>query len=474
MNARLAAVVVLVCALSASAGTITSISPSSIKVNSGEQFMTIYGSSLGNPVVFDGPAGVFTLNVNAVRPGAVDVWIPLEVVARSGLYSVSAGNSNKVTFTVNGFKTFPLTIIAPEFVWAQPRSREGVDVNYEIQVTGGEDPFPVWDCSPKSGSFFRWGTTQVYCAASNRYDEKATAKFDVNVSDRVAPIVKVPDSIFVKPESNEGAYVKFEASAYDEIWGELPVSCYPASESLFPIGTTIVNCTAIDPDKNEGVGLFTVEVEGDVKPLILKVPDTIYVTANDPKGEYVRYEVYVENSDDPEPRITCTPESGSLFPVGTNAVTCSALDRFGARGEGEFMVEVIDPEAPVIKELYSKPDVLTPADGRLYDVEVVVEAYDTIDPAPQCAVFAITSNQDIDLGDDESTKEFDWTVTGPLSVQLRAEFYKVTRYYDIWVGCTDYYGNATNSRTRVAVPADGQGFSTTIPTAPTKKRSSRP
>ena len=124
--------VFLLFALGASAGTITSISPSSVKVNSGEHFLTIYGSGLGNVVVFDGPAGHFEVNTTASFVGSVAAWVPLEIVGRSGYYNVfvrgGTGDSNVVTFQVQGFKFWPFVIIVPEVLWVQPLNREGAYV----------------------------------------------------------------------------------------------------------------------------------------------------------------------------------------------------------------------------------------------------------------------------------------------------------------------------------------------------------
>jgi hypothetical protein len=67
---KLAAVLVFSFALGVEAQTITSISPSSVQVNSGELFITVNGTNLGNRLVFDGPAGHHERNVSATSPAA--------------------------------------------------------------------------------------------------------------------------------------------------------------------------------------------------------------------------------------------------------------------------------------------------------------------------------------------------------------------------------------------------------------------
>src|SRR5687768_7265212 len=119
-----AAFFVFAAAVSASAGTITSLSPSAIDVNSGEHFLTVFGTNLGNRLVFDGPAGHHEVNVSATFSNRVVGWVPEAVVARSGVYSVTvtgdpSGTSGPATFTVRGF-VFPLVLLMPEIVRAQP------------------------------------------------------------------------------------------------------------------------------------------------------------------------------------------------------------------------------------------------------------------------------------------------------------------------------------------------------------------
>jgi HYR domain len=470
MKRTFAALVFVLCAVTASAGTITSLSPSSIKVNSGEQFLTINGSSLSGPVTFSGPAGTFTLDANRYTTSYAAVWIPLQVTFKSGIYNVTVGNSNVATFTVQSVKSLPFALLVPEFVWKQPLNREGGYVKYDVSFVG-DDPQPSIRCSPESGAFFKWGTTSVYCAGSNSYGEKAEAIFPVTVADRVAPKLTVPEYLYAKPGSNEGAIVDYDAKAYDDIYGDVVPVCYPKSGAMFPIGMNTVRCSALDADGNEGGATFVVQVsDEEPRPLIVVVPETIFIDAAGPKGEYVKYEVSVEKSEDPEPRVTCSQESGSLFPVGTTTVTCSALDRFGARGSASFDVEVVDPEAPVIEKLYATPDLLAQVDGRMWDVQIVASAFDRIDEAPVCSIYAVTSNEDIDVEEGEKNQEYQYMVTGPLTLQLRATRIR-ERYYDVWVGCTDYYGNMVGNRTRVWVEKTGAMGVTLAPTVTLKKRS---
>jgi hypothetical protein len=443
------------------AGTITSLDPSSIQVNSGEYFMTAYGTSLGNTLVFDGPAGHFEREVSATFSNRVVGWIPEAIVAKSGTHSlkVRAANgveTNSVNFTVVGFKFFPLALLVPDVMIVQPKTREGVTVKFDIFPVGGEDPNPQAKCDYESGAFFKMGQTVVSCTAWNSFGERADAKFTINVADRVGPVVTVPGEIRVSARSNEGAVVEFSAKANDEIWGDMPTDCAPKSGSMFRIGRTAVVCTSVDLDLNVGVGSFVVEVvgpNGTPKPLTLTLPQGLQVEARDPDGAKVEYVVKVEGTKDPNPIINCTPKSGSQFPVGDTTVTCDALDSEGAWGEGSFGVRVVDLKAPDIR--YAKPSAdKIPPDGRMWPVSIEVEATDDIDLRPTCSIIGVTANEDIDAGDGEEKPEYDYAITDTLKVELRGETTRAMRVYNVWVGCSDFFGNMAQTYAQVAVSKD--------------------
>jgi len=463
-------VLLLLIASSAFAGSITSLDPSSINVNSGEYFITAYGTNPGNTLVFDGPAGHFEREVNAIFSDRVVGWVPEAIVAKSGTYAlkVRAANgaeTNSLNFTVVGFK-FPLVLFVPEVLIVQPKTREGAFVKFDVYPFGGEDPNPVVECNYKSGDFFKMGVTKVTCVATNSLKERAEAQFDINVADRIGPIVTVPERIRVPARSNEGAVVEFEAKAFDEIWGDMPVDCSPKSGSMFRIGETTVACSSVDLDNNLGGSAFVVEVVGEngtPKPLELILPkEPVFAEAKDPRGAEVSYEVKVEGSEDPNPVINCTPKSGSLFPLGLTTVQCDVLDKYGAWAQGSFEVQVLDVKAPEIRYVKVSPEKIA-EDGRMWPVTVEAEAVDDLDLQPVCAITAVTANEVIDVGDEEKP-EYQYAITGPLKAELRGKSTKTTRVYNVWVGCSDFFGNSTPAVVQVLVTKDLGSLSVPGPT----------
>jgi len=80
--------------------------------------------------------------------------------------------------------------------------------------------------------------------------------------DATAPVLSVPDDIVVDATSADGATVEYAVSANDALTPQPRVSCLPPSDSVFPVGTTAVSCTATDDAGNDVSKTFDVHVRG--------------------------------------------------------------------------------------------------------------------------------------------------------------------------------------------------------------------
>ncbi len=170
------------------------------------------------------------------------------------------------------------------------------------------------------------------------------------------PVIQVPANIVIECAGPDGAVVFFTVTAAPAEGFELdPVTleCTPPSGSTFPTGeTTTVTCRAFytdfppDPDFPELGGpvteaSFTVTVNADTTPPVLTVPDDITVDATSSSGAVVTYTSTATDNCDPDPTVSCTPDSGDTFPIGTTTVTCTATDESGNSTTETFLITVL-------------------------------------------------------------------------------------------------------------------------------------
>ena len=334
------------------AGSITSISPTSFQAFSGNQVITVFGDGLGDVLLYDGPTGPLETGIIARDERSVTGQVPGHVINTPGSYTIAVGGEDGDTAPVafEVIERHALVLLVPDPIVVQATSREGAIVEYEVIPWGGSDPNPTVTCDKPSGSLFPIGPSTVRCVARNSFGETASGEVSIYVQDGSAPVLTLPDDIVVEAETEEGTVVTFEATAHDEVDGDLPVTCSPASGSRFPIGITTVQCSATDSHLNPAEGTFTVEVTGEQQGmLVIQVPESLTLEAEGSAGTQFFFEVTAHGSDDPEPSISCDPASGTTFPIGITTVICIATDRFGGYAEGQFSVTVVDSFGPELQ-----------------------------------------------------------------------------------------------------------------------------
>jgi hypothetical protein len=81
----------------------------------------------------------------------------------------------------------------------------------------------------------------------------------VMVADNIPPVVHCPHARTIYACTNS-VRIFYAGWAFDACAGYLPVSFSPPSGSFFPVGTTIVTCTATDPCGNVGTCTFPVTI----------------------------------------------------------------------------------------------------------------------------------------------------------------------------------------------------------------------
>ncbi len=166
-------------------------------------------------------------------------------------------------------------------------------------------------------------------------------------ADTTPPALDLPGEVVAEATGADGAAVAYEASAADAVDGATPVTCAPASGDTFPLGTTVVDCSASDAAGNAAGGSFAVRVRDTTAPA-LDLPGALTREAAGPYGATVEYPASAADLVDGPVAVRCAPERGTVLPLGRTTVDCSARDRAGNASAGSFDVEVVDTTAPAI------------------------------------------------------------------------------------------------------------------------------
>lgn len=199
---------------------------------------------------------------------------------------------------------------------------------------------------------------------------------------------------------------------------------------------------------------------GDTTPPVVTVPSNMTVNATSPSGATVTFTASATDDVDGPLPATCTPASGSTFPIGTTTVTCTATDSSSNTGSASFTVTVVNAvssagPASIWLGLKNSDDVGTRFDllAELLRNGVVVATFETdnvpggssgFNNAVLRAVGAATSaNLTFSSGD---------TLAVRLSVRIAATGHR-SGTARLW-----YNDAAANSRFHVVLNGQGQDF----------------
>jgi large repetitive protein len=286
----------------------------------------------------DGPVAV-----NCSPPS--DSAFPIGTTTVNCSATDKASNKASGSFTVTVRDTTAPQLTLPEDKTIEAVNDRGVIANYVASATDAVDGTVAVDCSPPSDSAFPIGTTTVNCSAADKAGNKASGSFKVTVQDTVAPRLTLPEDKVLEATNDQGAIANYAASAIDTVDGSVRVDCLPASDSVFPVGTTTVNCSATDRAGNKASGSFTVKVLDSAPPRLTLPEDKVMEAVND-RGAIANYVVVATDAVDGTVAVDCSPPSDSAFPIGTTTVNCSAVDKAGNKASGSFTVTVRDTTAP--------------------------------------------------------------------------------------------------------------------------------
>jgi HYR domain len=166
----------------------------------------------------------------------------------------------------------------------------------------------------------------------------------VVTDDTTPPVIAGHADVIAEAAGPAGAVVSYTApTSVDAVDGSVSTRCTPASGTQFALGSTVITCTASDLSGNVATSSFAVIVR-DTTPPAIAATANIIVQATSGAGAIATYSTPVATDlVDGAVVVSCTPASGSTFPIGTTTVTCTALDTRGNRATSSFVVTVTVP-----------------------------------------------------------------------------------------------------------------------------------
>ena len=264
----------------------------------------------------------------------------------------AAGNKATGSFGVSVTDTTPPAVTVPANKTVEATGPSGATVTYSASAKDIVDgDIANVTCLPASGSTFGFGKTSVTCSAFDSRNNTGSSSFDVTVQDTTAPEIVAHANVTEEATGADGAIATYTSPATtDAVDGTGAASCLPASGTKFALGSTTVTCSAKDNAGNIATQTtFSVIIRDTTAPVISGMPADISKEATGSNGAAASWTAPTAlDIVDGSVVVSCSPNSGSTFAVGTTTVNCSATDAAGNKASDKFTVTVIDTTAPTL------------------------------------------------------------------------------------------------------------------------------
>lgn len=300
--------------------------------------VTITNATLNCPT---GAAGTF-----ATGPGINEVGIREGVLLTSGNVSIAASPNNSPNATVNnGAPGNPvLTALIPTFT-----TFDACMLEFDLEAIGNQVSFEYVFASEEYEEYYCTQFNDVFGFFVTGPKPGAGNYTDHNIA-IVPGTASTPVSINnVGPSScagidNHALYQNMSGAATLQYDGKTKVllakiDLKPCKKYRFKLGVADAGDRVLDS------GVFLKEGSFVSTPPVIVCPTPVNLDNEPGKCSAVANYMPTVSADCPV-TATCTPPSGTTFPVGTTTVTCKATDQLGNTATCTFTVTVKDVEKP--------------------------------------------------------------------------------------------------------------------------------
>ena len=222
----------------------------------GFQYVTDSTTGGETPGTYNPSACAWTLPGGLPANTAVSLSITAQAVAAgtftdTASVAVPAGitdqnpnnNSSSATVTVNA-SSGTINLVCSSNITVAAAGPNGAPAVFYSSTASGGCSTPTITFNPASGSIFPIGTNLVTCTASDTCGDQASCAFTVTVTPPPLTLICSPN-LTIAATNTSGAVVVYYTTVSDGCNGAHVVST-PPSGSLFPVGPTLVNCSATE------------------------------------------------------------------------------------------------------------------------------------------------------------------------------------------------------------------------------------
>jgi hypothetical protein len=191
------------------------------------------------------------------------------------------------------------------------------------------------------------GVTTITWTATDTDGMTDSQPQTVTVLDKENPFITVPAGLTADndPHLPSAIVATGSASAQDNCQ-DVTISATRSDgadlSAPFMVGLTKVTWKATDASGNSATGDQSITVR-DVEAPSISVPENFTVNAASMSGAIVNYHISAMDNV-AVVDVSCSRPSGSNFPVGDDAVTCTASDAAGNSVSGKFVVSVLNAQ----------------------------------------------------------------------------------------------------------------------------------
>jgi hypothetical protein len=285
----------------------------------------------------------------------------------------ASGNTATCSFTVTLNDNEPPKIACPANITTTTAPGEcSAVVSYPAATASDNCSGVNVSYSTPSGALFPRGTAIVSATATDASGNTATCSFSVTVVDTETPKIVCPADITTTAAPGQcAALVNYPAAVVSDNCSGVNVSYSEVSGALFPKGTTTVTATASDASGNTATCSFSVTIT-DIEPPKISCPASMTVSQDSAFGATVEFPTPAATDNCSDTTVVSTPSSGSVFGLGTTAVTSVATDSSGNEASCSFNVTVVPPPSTAGAKVTAGGSIPLPEGRGTFGLEVSV------------------------------------------------------------------------------------------------------